>query len=216
MAAAEQLLVAVAAGRVEAVAERDAYADLFAFHAGLPLCLTLRSLHGDPRALARHSAGVAVTAMALVTRTRLSGRVSARQVFEGALFHDIGKLEIPDAILSKPSPLTDAESDRMRDHVTIGHRILLRCPGIAPEVAEVALRHHEYIDGSGYPDGIGGDSLSPLVRLVTVADIFTALTEPRAYREAQSGADAVLALRSMGGKVDPSLVDALAAIVEAT
>jgi putative nucleotidyltransferase with HDIG domain len=103
----------------------------------------------------------------------------------GGLLHDLGKITIPDKILSKPGRLTDREWSRLRNHPEAGVAMVDRL-GFDPSIAEIVLYHHERIDGSGYPDGMTGDAISWPVRVVSVMDAYDALTSPRAYRQALS------------------------------
>jgi putative nucleotidyltransferase with HDIG domain len=103
----------------------------------------------------------------------------------GALLHDLGKMIIPEKILSKPGRLTDREWARLRNHPEAGVAMVDRL-GFDSSVAEIVLYHHERMDGSGYPDGMTGDAIPWAVRVVSVMDAYDALTSPRAYREALS------------------------------
>lgn len=101
-----------------------------------------------------------------------------------APMHDTGKIGIPDAILKKPGKLDPQEWEIMRTHSRIGHEILRRGDaGLFQLAAEVALRHHERWDGSGYPDGLAGESIPESARIVAIADVFDALTTRRPYKE---------------------------------
>ena len=91
-----------------------------------------------------------------------------------ATLHDIGKARIPLAILDKPGHLDPAEEEIMRSHPVIGYELLKGLPGITPEILDGVRHHHEYLDGSGYPDGLTAAKISDLVRLLTIADIFAA------------------------------------------
>jgi response regulator RpfG family c-di-GMP phosphodiesterase len=104
---------------------------------------------------------------------------------QGALLHDIGKIGVPDSILLKPGPLTDDQWIEMRQHINHGVRIIDRIDflsGARPVVAQ----HHEKYDGSGYPEGLCGDSIHINARIFAVADTFDAITSDRPYRAAQS------------------------------
>lgn len=136
------------------------------------------------------------------------------RVFLAAFFHDVGKAGIPASVLDKPGKLTAEEMELVRTHPAIGHQMLLRFPETAGEVAEVALRHHEMLDGSGYPDGLGGAAISDLVRLVTIADIFSALIERRSYKPPVPVGKAYDILVSMGPKLDQDLVRAFRPVAE--
>jgi putative nucleotidyltransferase with HDIG domain len=103
----------------------------------------------------------------------------------GALLHDIGKIEIPRSILSKPGRLTEREWVRLRTHSEIGCDLVERM-GFNEGVCEIVLHHHERYDGCGYPYRLAGSAIAWAVRVVTVADAFDALTSDRAYRSAVS------------------------------
>ena len=100
-----------------------------------------------------------------------------------ALLHDIGKLGISNAILDKPSGLTDEEFERIKTHPTLSEQVLMRVGAFRP-MAQVAVAHHERLDGKGYPNGIGADELTLEMRILSVADVFDALSAERPYRDA--------------------------------
>jgi putative nucleotidyltransferase with HDIG domain len=125
-----------------------------------------------------------------------------------ATLHDIGKARIPLAVLDKPGRLDPAEEEIMRRHPAIGYDMLKDIPGISDEALDGVRHHHEYLDGSGYPDGLTAPEISDLVRLLTISDIFAALIELRPYRPAMSRADAYNILCGMEGKLERSLVKA--------
>lgn len=128
------------------------------------------------------------------------------------LVHDIGKASIPASILDKPGPLTHDEIKIMRQHPVIGADLIARSPGVEKNVIDVVRHHHEYLDGSGYPDGLQGDQIPDLVRITTIADIFGALIEKRSYKPPMSGLDAHEILVKMGPKLDQPLVRVMRAI----
>jgi len=99
------------------------------------------------------------------------------------LFHDAGKAVIPNNILNKPDKLTDEEMNIMRTHPLRGYQILKEQPGIPEEVLRGCLEHHEKHDGSGYPRGLKGDEISDFSRLLTVVDVYDALTSRRVYKD---------------------------------
>jgi putative nucleotidyltransferase with HDIG domain len=125
-----------------------------------------------------------------------------------ATLHDIGKARIPLAILDKPGRLDPGEEDIMRQHPVIGYDLLKDIPGISPETLDAVKHHHEYLDGSGYPDGLTAPQISDLVRLLTISDIFAALIESRPYRAAMPREDAYKILCDMDGRLETSLVKA--------
>ena len=124
----------------------------------------------------------------------------------GGLLHDIGKARIPVSIQEKPAPLDEAELKVMRTHPQLGAEALSTVPGIEPAMLNMVLHHHEYLDGSGYPDGLRGNEISDLVRIMTITDVFAALIEKRPYRGPLSSEDAYQHLVAMGPKLDPDLV----------
>jgi len=125
-----------------------------------------------------------------------------------APMHDTGKLGIPSAILRKPGKLDAAEWAVMQEHVRIGHDILSksRAP-VFQLAAEVALRHHEKWDGSGYPDGLRGEAIPLSARIVAVADVFDALSMRRPYKEAWPLEQVLATMRAgAGSHFDPALI----------
>lgn len=127
-----------------------------------------------------------------------------------APLHDIGKLGVPDAILTKPGPLDSEERELMRTHVEIGRQIL---EGSESEVlrhgAEIAFTHHEWWDGSGYPRGLEEEETPLSGRLVSVVDAFDAMTHGRPYKTAWPVGEALAELHlSAGRQFDPWLVEA--------
>jgi putative nucleotidyltransferase with HDIG domain len=125
-----------------------------------------------------------------------------------ATLHDIGKAGIPLSILDKPGRLDPSEEEFMKRHPAIGCELLKDLPGISPEILDGVRHHHEYLDGSGYPDALTAPEISDLVRLLTISDIFAALIEPRPYRPAMPRQDAYNILCNMDGKLERSLVKA--------
>jgi putative nucleotidyltransferase with HDIG domain len=125
-----------------------------------------------------------------------------------ATLHDIGKARIPLSILDKPGLLDPDEEEIMRSHPAIGYELLKGLPGITPEILDGVRHHHEYLDGSGYPDGLKAAEISDLVRLLTISDIFAALIESRPYRPQMSRQDAYRILCDMDVKLERALVKA--------
>jgi diguanylate cyclase (GGDEF)-like protein/putative nucleotidyltransferase with HDIG domain len=129
-----------------------------------------------------------------------------------ASLHDLGKLAIPEEILRKPGPLTEPERMVLERHPQIGFR-MLESLGVDP-VAEWVLHHHERWDGSGYPDGLPGESIPLGARIIFVADAYDAMTSERVYRRRVTPAQAIAELeRCSGSQFDPGIVAALAAEV---
>lgn len=124
----------------------------------------------------------------------------------GALVHDIGKTKISLAVLDKPGALTHEEFDLIKKHPVYSDEILAVNPDMDPVVRQLARHHHEYLDGSGYPDGLSGENISPMVRMLTICDIYSALIEKRSYKECLSPRQAFTILFEMGGKIDQQLL----------
>ena len=143
----------------------------------------------------------------LAIATGMSAR-AAELLMNAAPMHDIGKIGIPDHILTKPGKLDDDEFDVMRTHCKIGARIIGDDTSKILQVAKVvAMTHHEKWDGSGYPNKLKGDKIPRIGCIVAVADVFDALTTVRPYKEAWSVEDAVNFLEvSAGSHFDPRLI----------
>lgn len=135
---------------------------------------------------------------------------AADDLLHAAPMHDVGKIGIPDAILRKPGALTAQEWEVMRQHTVIGARIIGDHPsGLLRMAATIALNHHEKWDGSGYPNGLAGETIPHVARVVAVVDVFDALTSVRPYKPAWSVEDAVALLRRESGKhFDPEATTA--------
>ena len=135
-----------------------------------------------------------------------------------APLHDVGKIGIPDSILLKPGKLTPGERAIMETHTTIGTSLLSDSPWrVLRYAAEIALGHHEWWDGGGYPNGLAGTDIPLAARIVAVVDVFDALSHDRPYREAWER-DRVLAMirDGRGAHFDPDVVDAFLAVGEST
>lgn len=123
-----------------------------------------------------------------------------------ATLHDIGKVGVDDRILNKPGRLNEEEWIEMRKHSEIGYRIAMSSPDLVP-IADYILSLHERWDGNGYPQGIKGEEIPLLSRIVSVVDAYDAMTENRAYREAMTDEEAILEIRrNSGTQFDPKIV----------
>ena len=135
--------------------------------------------------------------------------VEADDLLHAAPMHDVGKIGIPDRILQKPGPLDPDEWKVMQSHVTIGAEIIGEHEsGMLALAAQIALTHHEKYDGSGYPNGLRGNDIPLVGRIVAIADVFDALTSKRPYKKAWTEEEALTFLREQKGRhFDPALVD---------
>jgi putative nucleotidyltransferase with HDIG domain len=134
----------------------------------------------------------------------------------GFLLHDIGKLAIPDAILYKPSALTEDERALMARHPVIGAEMVSGIEFLA-DAAAIVRSHHERWDGTGYPDGLAGTAIPLAARVFTVADVFDALTTDRPYRPASALPVArAMILAETGSHFDPAVTAAFSALDDST
>lgn len=131
-----------------------------------------------------------------------------RRLARAALLHDVGKAFIPVAILDKPGKLSKEEMETIRQHPRLGYDALAGSGEFPPEMLDVILHHHEFLDGSGYPDRLTSDRISDIVRLTTIVDIHAALVEKRAYRMPYTHARAFAMMEEMGDKLDQQLLQA--------
>jgi putative nucleotidyltransferase with HDIG domain len=159
-----------------------------------------------------HTAAVSRLALAIAKELRLPP-AECRCVELGALLHDVGKLSIPDRVLTKPAPLNELEWEAMRRHAALGERLLAPIVQQA-EVLAVVRSHHERWDGRGYPDGKAGEEIPLAARVVAVADAFQAMIEARPYRDRRTRESALVEIVSQaGGQFDPDCVEALHAVL---
>jgi putative nucleotidyltransferase with HDIG domain len=141
-------------------------------------------------------------------------RCDCERLTQAALLHDVGKSRIPLAILNKPGPLDEGERRIVEAHPIIGYE-MLQGHGYPEEMLAVVRSHHEFLDGSGYPDRLHGRLIPDLVRLVTICDIYGALIERRPYKTPLEPGQAFAVLAGMGDKLDRDFVRAFRAIATA-
>jgi two-component system cell cycle response regulator len=163
-----------------------------------------------------HLQGVSALAES-VGRSLGLDQVALGHLVRAADLHDVGKVAIPDSILTKPGPLDDAEMTFIRRHTLIGERILLAAPSLAPE-ARLVRASHERWDGKGYPDGLAGERIPLGARIIFSCDAFEAMTSgERPYRFPVSAELALEELnRCAGTQFDPRVVEVLAEVVRAS
>lgn len=158
-----------------------------------------------------HMTRVSAYAELLATHLRLS-RSEVRQISQAALLHDIGKLETPDGILTKPSRLTDEEMHAMCLHADQGAEIVQEAPRLA-EFAEAVRYHHEWYDGRGYPHGLIGEAIPLAARIVSVCDVYDTLVTPRPYAKPLPPSLALAEVeRGAGTQFDPEIVALFASL----
>jgi hypothetical protein len=161
---------------------------------------------------AGHSAAVALYSRDIAARMGLSedGQQLAHLC---GLVHDVGKVGLPPGLLEKTGPLTLDERRQMQAHPSIGERILARVETYS-EIAAVVRHHHERVDGHGYPDGLHGDQIPVLARIIAVADAYNAMTSDRPYRDAMPSRVARLRLaQAVESQFDTTVVAAFEAVL---
>jgi HD-GYP domain-containing protein (c-di-GMP phosphodiesterase class II) len=155
---------------------------------------------------------VAIYSRDIAGRMGLS-REECDRAFLCGLVHDIGKVGLPPSLLGKEGPLTLDERRQMQEHSAIGERIL-REVAAYDDIATIVRHHHERIDGEGYPDGIFGNDIPPMSRIIAVADAYNAMTSHRPYRQAMPSRVARLRLaQAVENQFDTSVVAAFEAIL---
>ncbi len=172
----------------------------------------IATLDARDRYTAGHSAAVAVYARDIASRMALSEDQQALAHLCG-LVHDIGKIGLPAGLLEKPGALTLDERREMQRHSEIGERILGNVDTYS-EIAGIVRHHHERVDGQGYPDGLAGDAIPLLSRIIAVADAYNAMTSDRPYRDAMPSRVARLRLaQAVETQFDTTVVAAFEAIL---
>jgi len=170
------------------------------------------TLDARDRYTAGHSAAVAIYAQDIAIRMGLSPEQQQLAHVAG-LVHDIGKIGLPPGLLEKSGALTLDERREMQRHAEIGERILANVATYS-EIASIVRHHHERVDGGGYPDGLGGDEIPLLSRIIAVADAYNAMTSDRPYRDAMPSQVARLRLaQAVQTQFDTSVVAAFEAIL---
>jgi putative nucleotidyltransferase with HDIG domain len=155
-----------------------------------------------------HSVDCCVLAIMMAKRLGLQKKL--RQIGLGALLHDVGKVRLPAQLLQKPGRMTPEDWRLICQHPSLGAHVAARCPGVDDPVMKSISEHHERLDGSGYPHGIGGDAISAFGRLVAIADVYDAMTTDRSYRPAIPAPEALSWIQDQSGRLfDADLVRAL-------
>jgi HD-GYP domain-containing protein (c-di-GMP phosphodiesterase class II) len=183
-----------------------------AFLGGRVRAILMRLGEKDP-STEGHTRRVALLAVEIGERLGLGER-RLRQLALGGLLHDVGKLSVPNEILNKPGRLTDEEFAEIRRHPGAGRQLLNELGGFPRLVLDLVESHHERLDGDGYPNRVPAGALDIAVRILTVADVYDALTADRVYREAWPTERALALLDEESGRAfDPACVAALRDIV---
>lgn len=137
-----------------------------------------------------------------------------QRIYYAALLHDIGKIGVPDSVLHKPSRLNDEEYLLIKNHTNIGSEILEGITTV-PDIAVGAKHHHERYDGGGYPDGLRGDAIPEIARIIAVADAYDAMTSKRTYNRIVSQDEVREEIRrSMGTQLDPEFAQVMLDLID--
>jgi len=172
----------------------------------------IRTLDERDHRAARHCAAVARFSRDIAERAGMSER-EQELAHTAGLLHDIGRFALSDRVLEPQGALTEDDWRVVRLHPGIGAD-LLQDIGVYGPVAEIVLSHHERIDGRGYPNGIAGDAIPPIARIVAVAEVYDTLTAPDTYREQMTSFEALTELRRVAGKqLDEPYVEILAELL---
>jgi len=166
-------------------------------------------VEADDEYTGAHSRDVVDLTLKVADELGLSTR-ERRDAEFAALLHDVGKVRVPNSIVNKAGPLTAEERAVIERHTIEGERLLLRVGGLLGEIGRVVRSCHERWDGKGYPDGLAGEEIPRLARIVSCCDAYNAMTSDRSYRQALPEEAAVAELRACSGtQFDPRVVDAL-------
>jgi putative two-component system response regulator len=204
---------AVVRTRVRAMLRNKSLIDSLEEAATILLALAQTVEHRD-QYTGKHCQRLAVASVMLGEALGL-GSQDLTALYRGGYLHDIGKIAIPDAILFKQGGLTDQEWEVMRSHPARGEEICRPMQSLAP-VLPIIRNHHERWDGSGYPDGLAGEDIPLLARIMQVADIYDALTTERPYKPALSPEESFAVMEEEVGRGwrDPELVPLFASIIQ--
>ena len=168
----------------------------------------VRTIQAKDQYTAGHSTRVSRYALMIADKLGLSTK-EKHQLYLAAMLHDIGKIGVPDDLLNRPGKLSEAEMERVRSHVQVGAS-MIEMLGEMHAIVPLIRHHHECYDGSGYPDGLKGEQIPLVSRIIAVADMYDAMTSDRPYRKRRShqfAVDEILA--ASGVKIDPKVAEAI-------
>lgn len=154
-----------------------------------------------------HSVAVCALMVSLGRQLGLKGDELKKAGLAGML-HDLGKIVMPLDVLNKPGKLTDAEFGVMKSHPERGHAMLVEGDGVGPMVLDVCLHHHEKVDGSGYPHGLGGEQISLFAKMGAVCDVYDAITSIRPYKDGWDPGEALRRMAQWKGHFEPRVFQA--------
>jgi len=166
------------------------------------------------RHIGGHQERTSLWAAALAERMGLP-RERVLDIRIASLLHDIGKVSVSEGILNKPGKLTEEEFAKVKQHAPLGATMMISEAEALQQLATIVRHHHERFDGKGYPDGLAGEDIPLAARIMSVVDVFDAMTHDRAYRKALSREEAIAELeRGAGTQFDPAVVEAFLALLK--
>ena len=154
-----------------------------------------------------HSVAVCALMIALARQLDLDEQ-QTREAGMAGLLHDLGKAMMPLEVLNKPGKLTDEEFALIKTHPEEGHKLLLEGKGVTETIKDVCLHHHEKIDGTGYPKGLNGDTMSLFAKMGAVCDVYDAITSNRPYKAGWDPAESIKRMAEWKGHFDPTVFQA--------
>jgi len=166
----------------------------------------VRTIQAKDQYTSGHSTRVSRYALLIADKLGLSTK-EKHQLYLAAMLHDIGKIGVPDELLHRPGKLSEEEMERVRNHVQLGASMIEMLGEMHP-IVPLIRHHHECWDGSGYPDGMKGEEIPLISRIISVADMYDAMTSDRPYRSRRSHQEAVDEIKSTtGSKLDPRVAE---------
>ncbi len=173
----------------------------------------VRTIQAKDQYTSGHSTRVSRYALLIAEKLGLSTK-ERHQLYLAAMLHDIGKIGVPDELLHRPGNLSDEEMERVRNHVQLGASMIEMLGEMHP-IVPLIRHHHESWDGTGYPDGMKGEEIPLISRIISVADMYDAMTSDRPYRKRRSHEQAVEEIkRTTGTKVDPRVAEAFLQVLK--
>ena len=173
----------------------------------------VRTIQAKDQYTSGHSTRVSRYSLLIGEKLGMSTK-EKHQIYLASMLHDIGKIGVPDELLNHPGRLTEEEMERVRSHVVLGASMLEMLGEMHP-IVPLIRHHHEAWDGSGYPDGLEGEDIPLISRIVSVADMYDAMTSDRPYRSRRSQEEAVSEiLRTKGTKLDPRVAETFLQVLE--
>jgi putative nucleotidyltransferase with HDIG domain len=173
----------------------------------------IRTIQAKDQYTAGHSTRVSRYALMIADKLGLSTK-EKHELYLAAMLHDIGKIGVPDDLLNRPGQLSKEEMERVQNHVVVGASMIEMLGEMHP-IVPLIRHHHECYDGSGYPDGLKGEEIPLISRIIAVADMYDAMTSDRPYRKRRTHQFAVDEILSVSGiKIDPRVAEAFLTVLK--